>query len=380
MSRPVPWVAPVLYVAVLVAGGYAGLAGLGETRPVLFVGGLLAAVALDRAERRWFPIGTPRWPAVGLLLARFALFAVIAAGDGSGMSRVLFLLLPFTAYFAFGRAVSIAVGLGCVGLVATVFQLTEPGWQRSTEQVSDLLMFAVGLILTIAMAAVADNEWRARTLLQTANEDLRASAAKVAELSAAAERSRLARDIHDGLGHHLTATAILLEKAATFRARDARTADRALENARQSVRHALDDVRRSVGTLREGPFRLSHALDALAREADNGGLPVTVDLDGDESRYDPATLMALYRAAQEGITNVRRHAHATSASVTVDCAPTAARLVVADDGDGFEAGREGFGLRGMRERIQLVGGSVTVDTRPRGGTRLIVAVPNRPAS
>jgi len=375
----VPWVAPVLYVAVLLAGGYAGIAGLGETRPWLFLGGLAAAAALDFAERHRFPTGTTRWPAVALLVTRFGLFVAIAAGDGSGMSRILFLLLPFTAYFAFGRAVSVATGLVCVGFVAVVFQLTVPDWHRQTEQVSDLLMFIVGLVLTVAMAAVAANEWRARTQLQAAHTRLQASAAQVAELSATAERNRVARDIHDGLGHHLTAIAVLLEKSATFRDRDPAAADQALDHARTSARHALDDVRRSVSTLRDesAPFRLSKALADLVRGSGDGGLSVTMDWHGDESAYDPAALMALYRAAQEGLTNVRRHSRASVASVVVHCDPSTASLVVTDDGRGFSPDQEGFGLRGMRERIHLVGGSITVDSRPGGGTRLAVAVPRR---
>ena len=381
VSPTVPWVAPVLYAGVLAAGGYASLAGLGETHPMLFIGGLLAAAALDLAEHRRFPYGTPRWPAIGLLVARLAAFVAVAAGDGSGLSRVLFLLLPFTAYFAFGRAVSIGVGIAVVALVATAFQLTVPQWHRSTEHVSDLLMFAIGLVLTIAMAAVAANERQARFEVQAANQELRTSAAQVAELSASAERNRLARDIHDALGHHLTAISVLLEKAAAFRDRDPDAADAAIENARGSARRALDDVRRSVGSLREdgSAFRLSHTLRELARQSGDDGLPISVECSGDESRHAPATLMALYRAAQEAITNVRRHARATRASITLDCAPLEARLVVTDDGTGFDLGREGFGLRGMRERIQLVGGSVTVDTQPGSGTRLAVAVPIRQA-
>ncbi|MBL7498128.1 sensor histidine kinase [Frankia sp. CNm7] len=381
MSPPVPWVAPVLYTGVLLAGGYAGLAGLGDTRPLPFVGGLAAAAALDLAERRWFGAGAPRPAAVGLLAARAASFVLVAAGDGAGLARVLFLLLPFTAYFAFGRAVSVGVGAGCVAALAVAFQLTEPRWYRSPEHVSDLLMFVLGLVLTITMAAVAAEERRARTRAQDANERLRASSERVAELSAAAERNRVARDIHDGLGHHLTAISVLLEKAAAFRDRDPAAADAAVEDAHRSARLALDDVRRSVGALREAPFRLSTALDELARQArrtDDGRLAVTVDWSGDERHHRPAVLMTLYRAAQEGITNVRRHAHATRALVTVHCAPTEARLVVTDDGHGFEPGREGFGLRGMRERVALVGGSVTLDSGPGRGTRLAVAIPRQP--
>lgn len=370
--RPVWWVSPVLYGAVLVAGGYASVAGLGSTRPLPFVGGLAALLALDLLERRHYPHGTPPRSAAGLLAARLGLFLVVVAADGSGLSRVLFLLLPFIAYFAFSRAVALVLGAGCVGLVLASYQLTSPGWYRELEPVSDLLMFGVGLVLTIAMASVAVEEQRGRARL----EDY---AARVSELSAAAERNRMARDIHDSLGHHLTAVSVLLEKSAAFRDLDPAVADRALDDARRSARRALSEVRESVRALREpaAPFRLSSALDELVHDADDGRLSVTLDVAGDEATHDTAALMALYRAAQEGVTNARRHAEATRVSVSVHCDGAAARLVVADDGRGFGQEREGFGLTGMRERVQLAGGSVDVDSRPGTGTRLTVTIPRR---
>ncbi|GIH25852.1 hypothetical protein Aph01nite_41620 [Acrocarpospora phusangensis] len=379
--RPVPWLSPLLYGVVLVAGGYAGVAGLGSTRPVPFVGGLAVLAVLDQVERRRHPVRTPPGWAVALLAARLALFVLVASADGSGMSRVLFLLLPFTAYFAFGRAAAVAIGVVCVGLVVATFQLTVPDWFHQVEQVSDLLMFTVGLVLTLAMAAVAAQEQQGRIRLEESHARLREYAAQVSELSAAAERNRLARDIHDGLGHHLTAVAVLLEKAVTFGDRDPEVARRALADAQRSAKRALEDVRQSVRTLRAetGRFRLSSALADLAREIGDGRPSVTLDCTGDETGHDPSALVAIYRAAQEAITNARRHAQATAVTVHVHCDQARARLVVADDGRGFAPDQEGFGLLGMRERVGLAGGSVELDTGPGAGTRLTVTIPRRAA-
>jgi signal transduction histidine kinase len=368
----------VLYLAVLLAGAYAWLVGLGTTRPVPFVAGLVALFLLDRFEERRYPHATPPRPAVALLVARAALIVAVVTVDGSGLSRALFVLLPYTAYFAFGRAVSVALAAACAGVVVVTYQLTIPRWWIEAEQVSDLLMFAVGLVLTVAMAAVGAEEQRGRARLEISHARLREYADQVSELSAVAERNRLARDIHDGLGHHLTAIAVLLEKADTFRDRDPAAADRALADARGSARRALDEVRASVRSLRAetAPFRLAAALDDLVRRVSDDGLAVRVDVAGDESRYDPTTLTALYRAAQEGITNARRHANASRVDVTVDLDPGRARLVVADDGRGFPPDREGFGLTGMRERIGLAGGSVDVLSAAGAGTRLTVTIPH----
>jgi signal transduction histidine kinase len=376
----VRWVSPLLYAAVALAGSYAGIAGLGSTRPVLFAGGLAALFGLEWVESRRYPAGPPPGPAAGLLAARLLLFVAVAAADGSGMSRVLFLLLPFTAYFAFGRIASLAVGTASLALMVVSFQLTFPGWYGEVEQVSDLLMFGIGLVLTIAMASVAVEQQRGRARLEESHAQLRAYAGRVAELSAAAERNRLARDIHDGLGHHLTTIAVLLEKAAAFRERAPDTARQAIDDAHRSARQALADVRRSVRTLRAeaAPFRLSAALAELVRGAGDDRLSVTLDCTGDEQGYDPAALTALYRAAQEGLTNVRRHAGARNVTVAFDSDGSRARLVVVDDGRGFAPERAGFGLIGMRERVQLAGGSVDLDSGPGAGTRLTVTIP-RPA-
>ncbi|MCE6999229.1 sensor histidine kinase [Saccharothrix sp. S26] len=185
-------------------------------------------------------------------------------------------------------------------------------------------------------------------------------------MSAAAERNRVARDVHDGLGHHLTAVSVLLEKASAFREIDPEVADRAVADAREAARRALEDVRTSVRALRE-PFRLGESLGRLVH-----GLGVSVTCTGDESRYAPAVLSALYRAGQEGITNAMRHG-GSDVTVTVHCGRREARLVVEDDGPGFPPEREGFGLSGVRERIGQVGGSVEVDCA--AGTRLTVVVP-----
>jgi signal transduction histidine kinase len=251
----------------------------------------------------------------------------------------------------------------------------------STIESSGKKRVCIGLVLTIAMASVAVEEQRGRALLEESHAQLRSYAARVSELSAAAERNRLARDIHDGLGHHLTAITVLLEKAATFRDRDPALADRAIADARGSTRRALDDVRRSVRALRVEvePFRLSSALDDLVHEVDDGRLSVTLDCVGNEGGYDTMALMALYRAAQESITNARRHADATRVSVTVHCDESRARLVVDDDGSGFPPERKGYGLLGMRERVHLVHGSVEIDSG-QSGTRVTVTIPRRSAA
>ncbi|MGW3999696.1 sensor histidine kinase [Amycolatopsis sp. NPDC004772] len=350
MTRIVPWVSGAVYGIVLLAGLYYVLAGLSPSnglRLAGFVAGIGALFALDAVERR-----VARGPGA-FLVARLVLFFAVAALDESGLSRVLFVLVPFAAYLTFGRTAGLVLGGLCLAVLAAGFAVWVPGWYTDTDAVSDVLMFTVGLVLALAMADVAVRERRA--------------AARVAELSAAAERNRLARDIHDSLGHHLTAVSIQLEKAAAFAGRDPDVAGQALADARRSVGHALEEVRTSVGTLRSGGRSLVGALTELG---------VALDVHGEEPGLDPATVTTLFRGAQEAVTNARRHGRAGRIRVSVTFG-AATSLVVTDDGRGFDpaAPRAGFGLLGLRERAALVGGTVTVDSEPGRGTRVTVVVP-----
>lgn len=398
-TRALPWVSSMVYGVVLVAGLYYSVAGLGSgtSQPVRiagFVTALAVLFALEAVEARRYAVRTPPWPAFVLLVTRLGLFVAVATFDNSGLSRVLFVLVPFAAYFTFGRTVSLALAGVCLIVLLASYMLWVPHWYTDANYVADIVMFGIGLVLAISMAGIAIGEQEGRVRLEGTLRDLERShaqltvyAAQVADLSAAAERNRLARDIHDSLGHHLTAIAVQLEKASAFQDRDQHAAKQALANARSSARRALDDVRVSVRALRieTGPLSLSAMLADLVRQADDGHQRVTLSITGEESGIGQAAVTVLYRAAQEALTNARRHGHARNVSVSVTFDESRARLVVDDDGGGFTAppaGTEpdGFGLLGMTERAALVGGAVEIESRPGAGTRVTVAVPRADAS
>ena len=394
-----PWVSMMVYGVVLAAGLYYSVLGLGGTsgtHTAGFVAVMTLLFAMEAAQQRWLAPGGRQWPVVALLAARLGLFAAAAALDPSGESRVLFVLVPFAAYFAFGRAVSLTLAALCLVLMIAGFMLRVPHWYTQAAYLSDVLMFGVGLVLAIAMANIAVGEQAGRLRLENTLRDLEEShvqltaySARVAELSAEAERNRLARDIHDSLGHHLTAIAVQLEKATAFRDRDQRAADQALTDARSSARQALDDVRMSVRALRgdQRPARLTAMLADLVRQAGAGQQQVTLTVTGGEGSISAAARTVLYRSAQEALTNAQRHSGAREVTVLAAFDDREARLVVADDGRGFDPGahkngsghwaasRDGFGLLGMRERAALAGGHVQIDSRPGGGTTVTVTVP-----
>lgn len=234
---------------------------------------------------------------------------------------------------------------------------------------------AVFTIITKQALNAREQSERLRRELEDANTKLRAYAAQAEELATTRERNRLAREIHDGVGHYLTVVKTQLDVAAALCASDPAQAKTNVEKAARLTGEALDDVRRSVGSLRADSSRppLPEALRQLAAH----GEPIaTVSIEGDPRPLPGATEHALFRAAQEGLTNIRKHAHATSALLVLDFRDAArVRLEVSDNGRGASGNAGGFGLTGIRERVELLGGRVDAANRLEGGFALRVEVP-----
>jgi len=251
------------------------------------------------------------------------------------------------------------------------------GWPAALREGGS---FLVALLFLVGFSQAMRRVERARAELDEANRKLRDYAAQSEELATARERNRIARDIHDGLGHYLTTIHMQIQAARGILATDRQRADQTLAKAQQLSQEALGDVRRSVAALRVSPAdrpSLPAALAQLADAAQAAGLPTRVIVIGAERPLDPQQEQALYRAAQEGLTNARKHAQAASAALTLDFGnANRVRLTVADDGRGASITDGGFGLIGLRERVQLVGGSLTVQTAPGAGLALIVEVPS----
>jgi signal transduction histidine kinase len=207
---------------------------------------------------------------------------------------------------------------------------------------------------------------RLMRLLGERNRMLDASRKAEAEAAVAAERGRIAREMHDVLAHSLSALALQLESTRLL-ARD-RDVDvdvaRAIDQAHSLAASGLDDVRRTIAAARGDELPGPERLEALAGAfGDQSGLPVAVEVHGDPRELAPDARLAVYRTAQEALTNVRRHAAAQRVCVSLDYLSDATVLVVEDHG---AAGTPppvapvagGYGLTGMRERAKLLGGEL----------------------
>jgi signal transduction histidine kinase len=220
--------------------------------------------------------------------------------------------------------------------------------------------------------------------LQVANAKLAQAAEKEKELAIAEERVRLARDIHDGLGHHLTSLKIQLQVASKLVERNPQAAAQAIQVCQAEAHQALEDVRNSVSLMRQ-PLSEKQALEARLNSLVNDfqrntQLSANFDCSGDPLELSAFIDESLYRTAQEGLTNVQKHAlGASQVSVRLFYEPAAVRLSVEDDGKGPDqestSPETGFGLVGLRERAGKLGGGVTSGYQPGGGFKVETHIP-----
>lgn len=217
--------------------------------------------------------------------------------------------------------------------------------------------------------------------LQVAHRQLQEYATQVEELAVAEERNRLAREMHDTLGHRLTVAAVQLEGAQRLIPSDPERAAGMVGTVREQVREALSELRRVVAALRaplEADLSLSHALSRLATGFQEATcITVHLMLPEEMPALPDAHRLALYRAAQEALTNVQRHAQAQDVWLQLTWQEGAVKLLVSDNGTGLSAGVEqtGFGLRGLQERVALLGGELYLESRPGGGTQVSFYLP-----
>lgn len=260
-------------------------------------------------------------------------------------------------------------------------------------QLTLLLSFSsfVGVSVAIRKLTQAQSALeRSNAELAQAHAQLQEYSAQVEEIGAIRERNRIAREIHDTLGHSLTLLAVQLETAAQFEARSDPGLHEELLAARRVAKSCLSEVRQSVGALRpDAPSgdSLPDRLRALVAESAATFRETTITLDLDEATAPLSQDVArtLYRCAQEALTNMRKHAHASKALVylsTVDEPEPQVELSVLDNGQGATAWDEerapGFGLLGMRERVTLLNGALKVGPEPGHGWRVDVVIPLRP--
>ena len=307
--------------------------------------------------------------------------ALVYISPAKGFFGIIVLPMVSMAIFEFTSGWAAAVGLYLFAASIGVFW-QEFGFRAIPEAImSYLAAFAFTTVFTVIAKQALDAREREEALrheLEAANQRLREHAAQAEDLATTRERNRLAREIHDGVGHYLTVVKTQLDAAVALIPTQPDKAREAIAKAANLAGEALDDVRRSVGALRTDAVR--PPLPAAIQELAVHGAPVpAVTIEGTPRPLASAVEHALFRTTQEGLTNIRKHARATRARVLLDFRLAGhVRLELSDDGPGIPPGPAptvGFGLIGLRERIELLGGRVESGNRAAGGFALTIEVP-----
>ena len=364
----VPVVLAVLSVTQLVADPPPG-------NPALLTVTALASV-LPLAARRRAPL------AVTAVVAAAVLGQTLVTG-GEPPTFASFLAVMVCVY-TLAREARPAVAAAGIALIAAVVTTTAL-LQARTAPIH--AFDAVYPLVYFGIAGGLGAFVRQRALRLSAVEDraaaLEGELEREAELAAAEERARIARELHDVVAHGLSLMVVQAEAAEEMLLRSPETAAQPLHRVQETGRQSLAEMRRLLGVLRttdaEPPSTLPQPslrrLPELVREAADAGLTVDVAVEGDPVELPPGLGLAAFRIVQEALTNVRRHARATRACVRLSYSPAQVRIEVTDDGQGRTGAHAGHGLVGMRERAALYGGSLDVGPAAGGGFRVVAVLP-----
>lgn len=295
-----------------------------------------------------------------MLATAFALTSVVglfAGGDPQLYTTAYVIVLLYAVMrWGSGRAVAGAGVVVAVGWLVSLLGPTTPGD----------VVGSIAVVVSVCSIAAAFR-WRA------------AVRARELDRVRLLERAELARELHDTVAHHVSAIAIQAQAGTVLGADDPDAATRALHVIEEEAARTLTEMRSMVRVLRqagEADHEPSPGIAELDRLAAAGPPAVRVTVTGDPGALPSSIGAAVFRIAQESVTNARRHArHATLVDVTVRATPDQVRLEVRDDGDATASVRPGFGITGMIERATILGGTCAAGPAPGGGWMVAAELP-----
>ena len=353
--RPMRYIGLALLAFCVVASAlgdpHAGLRG-DELLVTLGVAGFAAGLVLGATPGRFT---RPRIPALLLVAASADLLIIVQDGKNAAIGG----LYAATIFAALRLPRRAAVATAVVVVASGVAAYALGDVSNAGGAIASILTGIPPWFIVIRVL----RELRLRNLAaEELVDELRDSRAAQAEAAAVAERGRVARDMHDVLAHSLSALSLQLEGARLL-ARD-RGTDRdvvdAIERAHHLAASGLQEARRAIGALRgeelPGPEGLPALIDAFCSHS---SAPCTLTTEGEARPLESEARLAIYRTAQEALTNIRKHAAADRVDVVLSYDVDAVRLRVQDHGPGAPVtvgGTGGYGLTGMRERAELLGG------------------------
>jgi signal transduction histidine kinase len=324
--------------------------------------------------RRRFPIGAP-------LAAGIAVGASTFADDTLVPDNIVSLLVGTAICFLFGmrpaRSQSVAGLAFTIGVNAVVSRNDPQGDVGGFVWVS--VLFSVAWIIGFALGGKFREADEAKERAARAERERE----ERARLAVSDERARIARELHDVVGHSVSVMTVQASAVRRLLSPDQEKPREALLVVEQTGREALAEMRRMVGVLRRpeeapalAPQPSLEQLERLVEHARGAGLPVELRIEGEPVQLPAGVDLTAYRLVQEGLTNALKHARAQRAEVVVRYDDGHVELRVSDDGSGGGGGDSGgHGLVGMRERVSVYGGELEAGPRPEGGYELRARLP-----
>jgi signal transduction histidine kinase len=338
------------------------------------------------------------------IIAQVMLISVVILIGRNPFFGLLYIIVMFRSYLIFGRQYRLWI-------LASIFTLSiitvnsspprhplhgnrkiphthshridrpsPPGGRRDDFKWGFVFMFG-GILLSLQLLVdriVAEKQ--AKEELALANQRIRSYALKAQEMGSLQERNRIAREIHDSLGHSLTALNLHLEMALKLSQIKPEKSREVLAEAKRLGSIALNDVRQSVSAMRSDPLQNQDLPTAIQKLADDfefsNNLKPLCYLDAMPQIHQPIAI-TIYRIVQEALTNISKYAQASEVRIEIYHRPTELELRIIDNGQGFVPNNNvtGFGLQGMRERVLSLQGRFAIISEPQQGCQIVAIIP-----
>ncbi len=296
----------------------------------------------------------------------------------------MFIIVPvIVATWQYRQAgMMISLPIAALGFILIAFIMPADAFNWYFYAVRGFVLLGICLVVGLVTWMLVEMMKAEQDKLSIANQKLAEQALIMEELAASRERNRLARELHDTLAHSISGATIQLQAVQTLINVDAKAAISELEDARAHLKDGLAESRRAIATLRDSSLEEHGLAKALEQEANKIGarsqIQVETKLEADIALTDTAE-QAVFRIMSAAMNNVERHANASKMVLHIQKRPNGYRFKVQDDGQGFvvnpqqHQGR--YGLVGMRERAQLIGANLEIESVVGKGSEVILTIP-----
>lgn len=341
-------------------------------------------------------VAFPQTPLHKLLyiVAEFALIFLLTLKGNISLFQLLFIVLVIrNCVMLEGRSQSVVTGIALFSVLICISDRMRSQSLLVQVDPDRTLLYWVGFLIMLGLVFLflqllvesALSERKSREELLIANTRLREYATQIEELATVQERNRIAREIHDSLGHSLTGFNLHLAAALRLLQSDPDEAKQLLLEAKQLGAAALEDVRASVSALRSEPLEgrsLKSAIQSLVDEFQRStGTKCQTDIDNlidRDRKISPQLKTIVYRIVQESLTNISKHSEASFVNISCQLKNQELEIAIEDNGKGFDIAQNvsGFGLQGMQERVTAVSGNLGIATSQGNGCKIMARFRN----